>query len=190
MGAGIVANTVANLVYSYHDQLQDPVPFPAWSDLFFLASYVAFGVAIVLITQVEAPGAAQATRLDGLVVGLSAGAVAVALWFDTILEQTGSTATVLVGLAYPLFDVALVVVGVSGLAPNRFRPRPSTFVVLVGIALFTLGDVVFLRQVTAGTYVSGTPLELTWSAGITLLGLADWIPAAAVAPAGPSAAPP
>ncbi len=172
--AGIVFNCVANLVYTYHDQNLRPIPYPGPADVLFLLSYLAFAVGLVLFMRHGSDDTSRATLLDGLVVGLAAGAVAVALWFEPILAQSGSTAQVLVGLAYPLFDLVFIVIVISGLAPQRFRPTPATMAFMAGAGLWALGDIVYLNQIAADTYQVGTSLELTWSAGIVLFGLAPW----------------
>lgn len=173
--AGIVLNTIANLTYTYHDLNLSPVPFPALSDISFLASYAAFAVALVLITQHQTGAVSKAVRLDGLVIGLGAAAVAVAAWFEPILAQSGSQAAVIVGLAYPLFDVVFIVIVISGLSPARFRPTWSSTALMVGAAVFAFGDIVFLTQVADDSYQPATWLECTWSLGILLFGLAPWL---------------
>ncbi len=176
VAVGILLNTVANLIFTYHDSNLDPVPFPAWSDAAFIGSYLAFAVALAWVMWKDATDRSKGARLDGLVIGLTVAAVAVALWFTAVLEQTGSTAAVLVGLAYPLFDVLFIVVVVGGLAPARFRPTWSAGAFMVGALVFAVGDVVFLNQVAAETYVPGTWLEGTWVVGMLLFGLAPWAP--------------
>ena len=177
VSAGIVCNTVGNLIFTYHDQNSSPVPFPAWSDLFYLLSYGCFAVALVMITQTQTGDVSKAVRLDGLIIGLSAGAIAVGLWFESILEQTGSTFAVLTGLSYPLFDIVFIVIVVSGLAPARFRPTWSSVSFMVGAVAFAFGDTIYLNQQAANDYVQATPLEVTWVIGVLLFGLAAWVPA-------------
>ncbi len=174
---GIALNTVGNLIYTYHDQNIVPIPFPAWSDLMYLSSYLCFAVALVLITQRQTGEVSKAVRLDGLVIGLSAGAIAVAFWFESILGQTGSAFAVMTGLAYPLFDVVFIVIVVSGLAPARFRPTWSSIAFMVGAVALAIGDTVYLNQLAAETYVPSTILECSWVVGLLLFGLAAWSPA-------------
>jgi len=176
VAAGVLLNTFGNLVYTYRDQNIDPVPFPALSDVGYLGSYVAFAVALVILTQRQLGGRSKAARLDGFVIGLSAGAVAVSLWFESILRQVGSTQAVVVGLAYPLFDVVFLVIVVSGFAAAQFRFDWSSAAFGAGALTFAIGDIVYLNQVAADTYVPGTPLEWTWLTGILLFGLAAWAP--------------
>ena len=177
VSGGVALNTAGNLIYTYHDQNIFPIPLSAWSDLMYLSSYLCFALGLVLITQRQTGGVSKAVRLDGLVIGLSAGAVAVALWFESILEQTGSTLAVITGLAYPLFDVVFIVIVVSSLAAARFRPTWSAAAFMVGTVALAIGDTVYLNQQASGTYVPGTILECTSVIGLLLFGLAAWAPA-------------
>ncbi len=173
---GVALNCAGNTVYTYYDQNLDPVPFPAWSDAPWLLSQAALAAGLIVVAQRNTGHEHRSVRLDGLVIGLAAGAAAVALWFDTILAQTGGLASVIVGLAYPIFDLVFVVVVVAGLAPIGFRPDWSSGALMAGAALFALGDVVYLRQVAADTYRPTTVLELTWVVGMVLYGFAPWLP--------------
>jgi diguanylate cyclase (GGDEF)-like protein len=175
ISAGITCNLAANLLYTYHDQNQHPIPYPGPADVPYLISYVAFTIGLVLYMRAEHEDRSRAALMDALVVGLAAGAVTVALWFEPVLRQTGSTAQVLVGLAYPLFDVVFVVVVVSGLAYNRYRPTLPSVAFMAGAGVFALGDVVYMTQLANDTYRPGTWLELTWSIGILLFGVAPWL---------------
>ena len=174
--AGIALFGSGSLVYTYRDQNLDPIPFPGWSDVLYLESTLALVVALGLVTHLPAERVSRASRLNGLVIGLAAASVAVALWFETILEQSGSTAAVLVGLAYPLFDLVFIVVALSGLSLARFRPSLSVTAFVAAAAMWAIGDVTFLRQIAADTYIPGTLVDATWSVGIFLFALACWLP--------------
>lgn len=167
---------VGDLTYLLHDQNLDPEPFPAVSDALYIAGYVALIVALIVVTQRHVPDVSRSVRLDGLIVGLAAGSVAILLWFGSILEQSGSFAEVAVGMAYPVFDVVLIVVIVAGLAPARFRLTWSAGIFLVGAAVLTVGDVVYLRQLSTDSYVPATMLEATWVLGAMLFAFGPWAP--------------
>lgn len=51
MSLAVLLNLAGNLVSIYHDQNLDPLPFPALSDVPWLASYVACAAALALLTQ-------------------------------------------------------------------------------------------------------------------------------------------
>ena len=176
MAVGIALNTVANLVFLFHDQNLHPIPSPAWSDLPYLLSDAAFIVGVAIMTQSSFGRGHASVRLDGAVAGLSIGAAAALLWFEPVLRVSGRPLQVAVGMAYPLCDLVLLVLLIAGLAPQRYRPTWSTGCLMAGVAWFVLGDIVFLNQTAANTYVPGTPLEATWAIAIFLMGVAAWAP--------------
>jgi len=174
MAAGIALYKAGDLVYLFHDQSLNPIPSPAPSDGLYLASMVAFVVGVVVMTQHSFGRGHASVRLDGVVAGLALGASAAMLWFDDVLRVSGAPLQVAVGIAYPLFDLVLLVLLVAGLAPQRYRPSWSTGLLMAGMVSFVVGDVIYLKESAAGTYVQGTPLDATWVIGLFLIGLAAW----------------
>jgi diguanylate cyclase (GGDEF)-like protein len=172
MAAGVALNTVGDLVYTYHDQNLKPVPNPAPSDAFYLLSYAALIVGVAVLTQSAFGRVHPSVRLDGAIAGLALAAVAGMAWFEPLLRLSGRPLQVGVALAYPVCDLVLVVLLVAGLAPHHYRPNWPTVLLMAGVLWSVAGDVVYLRQSTAGTYVPGKPLDATWVIGFFFMGLA------------------
>jgi diguanylate cyclase (GGDEF)-like protein len=176
VAAGTVLNTIANLVYTLHDQNIVPFPSPAPSDYFYLASYAAIIVGIAVLTQGRLGAVHLSVRLDGLIMALALGSLAGALWFEPLLQASGRPAVVIVTLAYPLCDLIMLILLFAGLAPNRFKPDLQTWMFLLGVLWFVVGDVIYLREVNDTTYVTGTFLDATWVIGFWLMGIAASVP--------------
>ena len=174
MGSGILLYNFGNLIYLWHDQNLTPIPVPAPSDAAYLLSYVFFTVGVVMLTQGNFRAVAISTRLDGVITGLAIGAAAGLLWFNNVLSITGKPIEVVVGMAYPLMDLVMLVVLFSALAPMRYRLHRSTALLMLGLIVFVVGDIIYLNQQAAGTYVQGTLLDATWVIGIWLMALASW----------------
>ena len=176
LAIGVVLYNAANLIYLLHDQNMTPIPSPAPSDVPYLLAYGAFVVGVVLMTQHRYGRGLESLRLDGAVAGLSIAAIAALFWFNQVLVVSGRPLQVIVGMAYPLMDLVLLVVLVSGLAPSRYRPNLATSLMMGGFAFFVIGDVVYLNQQVAGTYRPGTLLDCTWVVALWLIGLAASAP--------------
>ncbi|HEY5303074.1 MAG TPA: EAL domain-containing protein [Acidimicrobiales bacterium] len=176
LAVGIVLYNVANLIYLLHDQNLSPIPSPALSDVPYLLSYVAFVVAVVLMTQHHFGRTLHSLQLDGAVAGLSLAALAALFWFNHVLVAGGPTLQLLVRMAYPLLDLVLLVVLVSGLASSRYRPHLATLLMMAGFVFFVVGDVVYLNQQVSGTYRPGTLLDGTWVIALWLIGTAASAP--------------
>ncbi len=171
---GVALYDAGNLIYLWHDQNLTPIPNPAPSDFAYLLGYVFFAVGIAILTQRNYGAVAIATRLDGAVTGLALGALASMLWFDPLLRVSGRPLQVIVGMAYPVMDLVIIVLLISSLSPLRYRPNRSTTLLVLGMTAFVIGDVTYLNQVAADTYVQGTILDATWTIGIWMMGLAAW----------------
>ena len=172
MGAGIVLNTLANLVYTYHDQNLRPVPSPAPSDVLYLLCYLASIMGVAILTQSSFGRVHVSVRLDGAVTGLAIASVGGLVWFGPLLKASGRPLTVMVNMAYPLCDLVLVVLLVAGLAPQRYRPTWSTALLMAGVAFFAVGSVLAMEQNVTNTFVGGRLVDDTWPAGLFLVGLA------------------
>jgi diguanylate cyclase len=171
LAAAVLLNLIANLVAAQTDATGLGA-----ADIFYLLGNVALLVSVTLLT-LHGTERLGSKHLDGAIAGLSVGAVSVALWFGSLLSPTGSTLEVAVGLAYPLFDVAFIVVIVAGLAPQRYRPTWRTALLVGAVGMFAFGDIIFLQKVADDTYQRATWLESTWVIGFALLGAAPWVPA-------------
>lgn len=176
IAASLASYDVGNLVYLFHDQNLVPIPSPAPSDVFYLLQYPFLGIGIVLLTQRNFGSVRASTRLDGAISGLAVASVAAMAWFEPVLRVSGHPLQVLVEMAYPVLDLVLVVLLVSSFAPMHYRPTPAALVLLAAVGIFVVGDVIYLNQVAANTYVQGTPLDGTWVLGSWLLGVAAWFP--------------
>jgi diguanylate cyclase (GGDEF)-like protein len=172
MAGGVMLYTLADLVYTYHDQNLRPIPSPAPSDAFFLSCNVAFIVGFAILTQSSFGRVHASLRLDGAIAGLAIAAVAGVVWFEPVLHLSGRPFQAGVDLAYPVCALVLIVLLVAGLAPNRYRPTWTTVLLMTGVAWSVAGSVIFLNQSAAGTYVAGTLLGETWLMSFFFIGLA------------------
>jgi diguanylate cyclase (GGDEF)-like protein len=174
LAGGVALNDLGNIVYLLHDQNVHPIPSPAPSDVPYLLSYVGFAIGVTLIAQRSYGTRILSARLDGAIAGLAAGAVAAMLWFDSVMHVSGNSLQVVVGMSYPLMDLALLMLLVAGLSRMRFRPNVTTLALTFGIVWFLVGDVIDLNQVASNTYVPDTLLDGTWLIGIWLLAVSAW----------------
>lgn len=172
IAAGIALYTSGDLVWTYYVQNLHPVPDPSLSDVLYLSAYAAFIVGVTVLTQGAFGRVHRSVRIDGAISGLAMASFAGLLWFTSLLHTSGNSLQIIVNMAYPLGDLVLLVLLVAGLAPNGYRPNWPTAILMLGVTWFVVGDVVYLNQVAAGTYTSGTPLDATWMTGLFFYGFA------------------
>ena len=140
-----------------------PIPFPSIADGFWLAGYIPLTYAIVIQVWPFREFLSSRKMLTViLAVFVLAGLLLAALIPATYASEIGkNSVSVTVGLAYPLLDVALLVVAVPVLflfGMGKFW-RPFLFVT-VGMILTFLGDVLFSWATLNGVYYDGSFLEL------------------------------
>jgi PAS domain S-box-containing protein len=152
-----------------------PQPSPSAADAAWLAMSVVLLVALWMLVRVRVRRHSTGLTFDALLAGLTVAGVAVALLFRTlerITELPDPDERVATTLAYPLLDVALLVLVSGALVAAGWRSR-STLLLALGVVGFAVVDAVFAYQTTAGTYRPGTPLaalSLVATAGIAFSG--------------------
>ena len=173
MTVALVLGLTGNLVYTLVVAQLTEEPFPSVADAFYLGYYLPLYVTLIALIRARVSRFHASMWLDGVVGALGAGAVAVALLLGPALAVTeGTLAAVATSLAYPIADVVLLalLVGMGAILGVR---RDRTLLLLgAGIVVNLVGDVVFLDLATAGVYVEGGPLDLTWLTAMALVALA------------------
>ncbi len=148
-------------------------PYPSMADAGWLMLYPFAYAGLVLLVRREVTQLPPSVWLDGLVGGLAAAALSASLFLGTIIEGTGgSTAAVATNLAYPIADLLLLVLVIGVFALLGWRPGRAWLLLASGIALFAVGDTLFLFRIAAGTYQSGSVMDLAWSGAMVLMGFA------------------
>ena len=145
------------------------------SDCASLLLYPAGYAALLLLTRARVRSWQTSAVLDGGVVALAASAVAVtwAAWaYPTLL--VGNAVNVIYALAYPVGGATLLVVALTGLAMTRWQLDATWALVLLGLAVMTVGQAIYGNASAAGTFRFGSPVDAVYTAGPVLVSLAAW----------------
>ena len=113
------------IYYFAEIRTQVPQPYPSLADAGWMAGSVVLIAALVVLIRPWARRFSLLLVLDALIAAVTAGAVAVALLWETLVARQApgaSTSVVTVNLAYPLLDVALLVLCAGYLTLVRWRP--------------------------------------------------------------------
>jgi diguanylate cyclase (GGDEF)-like protein len=173
--AAVTSYAAGNTYYLLTLAGAESLPFPSPGDVAYLLFYPFMLTALVVAVHRRLRGLTSSVWLDSAVGSLGAAAVLAVLLSPVLASAlTGppSLATVMAA-AYPMFDMVLVaaVAGIVALGGMRLGSRWPLLV--VGLIVFAALDVVYALQVTAGTYVVGTPLDAGWAIGLTLMAM--WV---------------
>ena len=154
------------------------LPFPSLADVGYLAVYPLLLAALVVAVRRHVRRLTCALWLEALVGALGAASVLAVLLSPVLADAaTGSTSLAnAVAIANPLFDLLLVaaVAGIAAFGDVRMGRRWGLLV--AGLLIFAAADVVYGLQVTADTYVLGTPLDAGWAIGLALMAI--WVDSA------------
>lgn len=154
----------------------DPAPpYPSVSDVLYLAFFPASYVALVLVFRTRLRNATAGLWIDGLTAAFAAAAVGSAIVVEAVLRTTeGSLGTVATNVAYPLGDVILLSLVVAAFSLTGWRPGPGWFLIGAALAVFAIGDSVYLYRTASGSYETGGLLDLTWPVALLLIAAAGW----------------
>ena len=168
--------TLGSVLWTSTIQFMDPVPYPSSADLCFLAfypiAYIGIGLLIFDSFRQVFKGAFW---LDGLIAALGVAALSASLVLGTVSRNTqGDVATVVTNLAYPIGDLLLVSLLVGYFALRGWHPGRLWWALGGGLALFAVADTIYVLRVSAGVYVTGTPLDGLWAIGAFVIALGAW----------------
>ncbi|HEV7951215.1 MAG TPA: histidine kinase dimerization/phospho-acceptor domain-containing protein, partial [Glaciihabitans sp.] len=148
---------------------------PSVADIGYLMFYPLMLCSIGVFARRQTARVDRAVMLDAAVASLGAAAL-VAVLLSPLLGDalTGtSVLTMVVNIAYPLFDLILIA-AVVGIAASPTVDAGRRWKGLVaGLLVFTAADIVYALLDHVGAYVSDTPLDALWAVGLTLI--AWWI---------------
>ncbi|PRY38595.1 diguanylate cyclase (GGDEF)-like protein [Geodermatophilus tzadiensis] len=176
---GMCAFEGGNLAYLLHYQQLAVVPYPAWQDLGWVLFYPFAYTALVWMLRSRLSRLTASTWLDGLVVGLTVAAVGAAFALGAAVRHAdGDVAVVLVSLAYPVADLALLTLVAGGIAVTGRGAGAAWWWLSGGVGLFAVVDTVYAFQLAADTYVDGGPVDLGWALAFACFGAAATRPPA------------
>ncbi len=180
IAAGMAFSAGGDVVYALW--VQDARS-PSVADPEYLAFYPLVCAGLLLLMRSRLKRVPTAMRLDALVCGLAAAAVAAALRAGPIHSAAARVpATVLVGLMYPWGDAVLLALAASMLPIVGWRNGIRWVLLVVGFIGFAVADATYLFETSEGSYRVGTTLDALWPASSLLVAMASWAPWSSAAP--------
>ncbi len=177
IGSGMLVYLVGDAIWTYYEVvLRTGIPFPGPPDLFYLAMFPLTAIGLVLAFR--SFSAVLHQRKPLVIASVVTLAVMAALWlpvFKPALADTGTTGIARVlGLLYPLGDLWLLFFPALALAILLSRLNGGHlswpwWIVVAGCVLFAFADTLFPIATNAGTYASGSYIDLGWWLGCTAI---------------------
>ncbi|MBF5080272.1 diguanylate cyclase [Quadrisphaera sp. INWT6] len=155
----------------YEAVLHREVPPVSVADAGFLGFSVLAPTGVLLLAQGRLR---VASRLRGLLDGVVAtGALGLLSWtllLRPIVTSGDDLVAVLVSAAYPAGDVLVLAVATTVLA--RWGASRALTALVVGASLMALGDSAYVYLRLAGTFATGGPTDVLWTAAFAVMAVA------------------
>lgn len=140
MAAGQLLWVVGDAISSWNQDVVDNVAFPSLADAFYIAAYPVLAAGLVMMIRGRRPGRDVGGLLDSAIL---TSALALLSWVllagPAVAASAQSPAAAVVGLAYPIGDIALAGLLIILLTTPGGR-TPAFRFLLVAIALLVIGD--------------------------------------------------
>ena len=182
LGAAALSWSLGKATWVGFELTLDVAPRPSVADVGYLLA-VPFALAALLVLPTGRSGLAARVRsgLDGLTVALSLLFVSwVAVLGALYAHAPGDHLARVVGLTYPVGDVALCTVALLALVRVRGQDGLSTVTLGLlggGLVALAVADSGFAYLTLRGEYATGNPLDAGWVVGWLLVLLAARAPA-------------
>ena len=162
----------------YELGLDTATPFPSLADLGFLGFPLGASAALAVFPSGASSSDRRRMTLDGLI---AAAAFALISWSTAlgavVSAGGGSSLAIWVSGAYPVSDIALLVLSVLVLSRSRTH-RVVLGCVAAGLAMMAVSDSGFAYLTAQGTYQTGNVVDLGWFLAFSILALSPLTPAA------------
>ena len=176
LGVGVLFFAIGDVLFDF--AYAGSPPSVSICDAFYLAFYPACYAALALLVRSRISVFHRSMWLDGVIAALAASAVSASIVLQVVLDhESGGTAAMAVGLAYPVADLVLLALVILVFALSGWRPGRAWAAAALAFAVITVADSLFLYLNATGSYREGTLVDALWPAAMLLLAFAAWQPA-------------
>jgi hypothetical protein len=165
---------VGSILNSYSDFY----PLPPSSQLLAQLSYTFFyPLALIAIPRSLSRGRKlnPLELLDSAIFGLGISSIATALFINRVFPQSLiNLQDQFFSLLFPICDLLLLIIASVALVTHRLHRRAA--LLFLGIALFSMSDLLYLWLAVNGSYQFGQLTDDGWLIGIVLIASSFWLP--------------
>ncbi|WCB92371.1 hypothetical protein DSM104299_01064 [Baekduia alba] len=181
LAIGLGLYTAGSLLWAVFWSGDPDPPIPSAADVLWLAFYPAAYATIAMVLRRSFVRAPASMWLDGLVAVLTFAAAGIALIYGPVFHEA-TRSDIGVQAAYPIGDLAFVVLVIAIVAMSGWRPGARWVLIGTAMLCWFIGDAINLDSVAGGGAIAHGAADVLWCAGFGLLALAPW--AAPSAPEG------
>src|SRR2546426_1997311 len=180
IGAGCASFFAGQLVWTYYDLWRGtPPPYPSLADLGYLGIYACLIVGVLTVVRGQPTRRADPELvLDTVLVTFTVGALAYEFLLEPLLGSAPvSTAALVTSIGWSIGAVAVLWMILIQMLRRPVFPAATAALVFPGLVVFAIGNLIYAVVALRGTFQAGSPLDLTWDAGLLMIAAA-----AAIAP--------
>ena len=181
IGAGCGSFFAGQLVWMYYDLSRGaPPPYPSLADVGFLGIYVCLIVGVMTLVRGQPARPAEPELvLDIVLVTFTVGALAYEYLLEPLLSRSApvSVVALVTSIGWSIGAIAVLWLILIQMLRRTVFPAATAALVFPGVAVFAIGNVIYAVVALRGTFQAGSPLDLTWDAGLLMIAAA-----AAIAP--------
>ncbi len=174
LGLGVLGFAVGQAIWTYYQEVIHQPPFPSWADAGYLAAYPCLSLGILLLSRRGlSPVVRARVFVDSLVIVVAA--VTFSWYFvlgPTLLEPGQTLLGKVVGTAYPLWDLALILCLLLASQGRGAAPRRVVLLLALGLGSVVVTDTIFDYLNLQGTYQTGVVSDVGWPLGYMTIALA------------------
>ncbi len=179
LGSGVLSWGVGEVIDEFYWAVGRDIPYPGYSDIFYLGGYVLLAVGVWLLPRLRLGKYERTRSLLDAAVGVVA--IAVVTWITyldqfVVFDPEVSLAENWVNLLYPAGDLILLL-AIMVLAFCRTERRFAIeLTVLAGaLAVNALADVLYFGFTSSDTYAANMWIDGMWLLGYGLFAGAAWL---------------
>ncbi len=175
IAGALLSWTLGEIYYTVVLWSVSSIPVPSPADIGYLGVYPLAFAGLSLLLRDRARQVSHTVWVDGIIAALVVAALGAAVVFEEVIRTVGGRPiSIATNLAYPLGDMLLLGIIVTGLTLRRWRPDRSALLLGLGIVAFWTADSLYLVETAQNTYTQGGVFDVGWWAGIALVALAAW----------------
>ena len=146
------------------------------SNVLWLAAYALLGAFVLIFMRRRMPVVLPLAWIDVLVFGCAAIAIGATVLDATVLSGIHDESPImpLVDSAYVLGDLALLALVLMAIRALRWRPPITWWLLAAALLAWAVPDVIYFLQFSWGSYSYGYLMDVMWSLGVVLFGLAAY----------------
>src|SRR5712664_2937972 len=176
-----LACVAGQLAWTYYDLWRGaPPPYPSLADLGYLGIYACLIMGVMTLVRRQPTRRADPELvLDTVLVTFTVGALAYEYLFEPLLSGSApvSTAALVTSIGWSIGAVAVLWIILIQMLRRSVFPAATAALVFPGVVVFAIGNLIYAVVALRGTFQAGSPLDLTWDAGLLMIAAA-----AAIAP--------